>query len=81
MNYIPLLELPILILLVLIRSAMLRRHGIKALVFGVTNKTDFLMIPVILFFFYGLLASILNLPFPVVYGIPQFLLLTIYTFV
>jgi len=63
-KYIPILELPILIIMVLIRSMMLRRHGIKAIVFGVTNKTDYFMLPIILFFFYGLLASIFNLPFP-----------------
>jgi protein-S-isoprenylcysteine O-methyltransferase Ste14 len=45
---------------------MLRRYGIKAVVFGVTDKTDFIIIPVIMFFFYGLLSSILNLPFPII---------------
>ena len=39
MKYIPILELPILILMILIRSIMLSRHGIKAIVFGVTDKT------------------------------------------
>jgi protein-S-isoprenylcysteine O-methyltransferase Ste14 len=64
MNYIPLLELPILILMVLIRSAILRSNGIKAIVFGVTDKTDFFMLPVILFFLYALLSTIFDLPFP-----------------
>ncbi|MDR0463989.1 MAG: hypothetical protein LBG94_02600 [Treponema sp.] len=64
LKYIPISELPILIIMVLIRAAILRRHGIKAVVFGVTNKTDFIIIPVILFFFYGLLSSVINLPFP-----------------
>jgi protein-S-isoprenylcysteine O-methyltransferase Ste14 len=65
-KYIPLFELPVLIIMVLIRSVMLRRHGIKAIVFGVSDKTDFFIIPIILFFFYGLFASFLNLPFPII---------------
>jgi protein-S-isoprenylcysteine O-methyltransferase Ste14 len=66
MNYVPILELPILILMVLIRSAILKRHGIKAIVFGVTDKTDFIMLPVILFFLYSLLSTIFNWPFPLI---------------
>jgi protein-S-isoprenylcysteine O-methyltransferase Ste14 len=62
--YIPILELPILILLVLIRSAMLRRHGIKVIVFGITDKTDFNIIPVVLLFVYAMLAGICGWPFP-----------------
>jgi protein-S-isoprenylcysteine O-methyltransferase Ste14 len=66
MKYIPLIELPILIILVLIRSAILRRHGIKAIVFGATDKTDFFMIPVVLSFFYAILAPFFNWPFPAI---------------
>jgi len=64
MKYIPILELPILILMILIRSIMLSRHGIKAIVFGVTDKTDFFMLPIVLCFFYALLSVFFNLPFP-----------------
>jgi protein-S-isoprenylcysteine O-methyltransferase Ste14 len=64
LKYIPLFELPFLIIMVLIRSAFLRKHGIKAIVFGNTNKTDFIIIPFVLFFFYGLTAGVFNLPFP-----------------
>jgi protein-S-isoprenylcysteine O-methyltransferase Ste14 len=64
MQYIPILELPVLILLVLIRAAMLRRHGIKVIVFGVTDKTDFIIVPIVLFFVYALLSPIFNWPFP-----------------
>jgi protein-S-isoprenylcysteine O-methyltransferase Ste14 len=63
-KYIPLFEFPILVVMVLIRSTILRHHGIRAIVFGATNKTDYILIPVILSFFYGLIASIFNLPFP-----------------
>ena len=64
LKYIPILELPILIILVLIRSMLLRRHGIKAIVFGVTDKMDYIIIPVMMFFFYGLLSTIIDIPFP-----------------
>lgn len=64
MRYIPIFELPILIIMVLIRSAILRRRGIKALVFGVTDKTDFFLVPIILLFFYSLTAAIFNFPLP-----------------
>ena len=63
-KYIPILELPLLIIMVLIRNIMLRRHGIKAIMFGATDKTDYLIIPVVLLFFYGLLSIIIKLPFP-----------------
>jgi protein-S-isoprenylcysteine O-methyltransferase Ste14 len=66
MKYIPILELPILIIMVLIRSVMLRRHGIKAIVFGVTNKTDFFMLPIILCFLYAVLSLFFNLPLPAI---------------
>jgi protein-S-isoprenylcysteine O-methyltransferase Ste14 len=65
-HYIPIIELPILILLVLIRTAMLRRHGIKAIVFGVTDKTDFIIIPVVLFFVYAMFSSLCGWPFPAI---------------
>lgn len=67
--YIPVIELPILVVLVLLRALTLRRQGIKALVFGVTDKTDFIIIPIVGFFFYALAAGIFSkgtvrLPFP-----------------
>ena len=64
LKYIPILELPVLIIMVIIRAAMLRKYGIKAFVFGVTDKTDFLLVPMVLFFFYGLLSTVINMPFP-----------------
>jgi len=66
LKIIPILELPLLIIMVMIRSMMLRRHGINAIVFGVTDKSDYIIIPIILFFFYGLLAAVINLPFPAI---------------
>ena len=63
-RYIPILELPVLIIMVLMRAALLRKKGIKAMVFGATDKTDFLMIPIIFCFFYALIASMTTLPLP-----------------
>ena len=64
MKYIPIIELPVLILLVLIRSLILKRRGIKALVFGKTDKSDFILVPFIAFFFYAVTASFFDIPFP-----------------
>jgi len=66
MKYIPILELPILVIMVLIRSAVLSRHGIKVIVFGITDKTDYIMLPGILCFFYAVLSQFFTLPFPAV---------------
>jgi hypothetical protein len=64
MKYIPILELPILIIMVVFRALMLRKHGIKAIVFGETNKNDFIIVQIVLCFFYGISASVFDLPFP-----------------
>jgi protein-S-isoprenylcysteine O-methyltransferase Ste14 len=50
--------------MILIRSIILGRHGIKVIVFGETNKTDFIIVPVVLFFFHGIVSSVFGLPFP-----------------
>ncbi|MCL2184949.1 MAG: hypothetical protein FWB86_03720 [Treponema sp.] len=64
LKYIPILEFPILLIMIMIRARMLRHQGIKAIVFGVTDKTDFFLIPVILLFIHGLLSTFFKLPFP-----------------
>ena len=64
MNYIPILLLPILFIMVIIRSIILRRQGIKTIVFGKADKTDYFIIPIVLFFVYGIVSSLFNLPFP-----------------
>ena len=66
MEYILIIELCILIAAVLIRSVILWKNGINAIVFGVTDKTDYILIPVVLSFFYALIAPIFNFPFPVI---------------
>jgi len=70
MEYILIIELAILITMVLIRSALLRRKGINAIVFGDTDKTDFFLLPVVLCFFYGILAPIFNFPMPEILQMP-----------
>ena len=64
MNNIPMFGLPILFAMIIIRSITLHHHGIKAIVFGNTDKTDFFIIPGLLFFIYGITSSLLNFPFP-----------------
>jgi len=40
----------------------MRRKGIKALVFGVTDKSDFLLVPMVLIIAYTVLANTFDLP-------------------
>jgi protein-S-isoprenylcysteine O-methyltransferase Ste14 len=47
---------------VLVRAAMLRRKGVKAIVFGATDKTDFLLVPFVLLIAYAVLANAFGLP-------------------
>jgi len=44
----------LLIALALVRAAILRRQGVKAMVFGQTDKSDFLLVIPVLFFVYAL---------------------------
>lgn len=48
--------------MVLTRVVMLRRRGIEAMNFGKTDKTDFLILPFALFYFYTVIANAFNLP-------------------
>jgi protein-S-isoprenylcysteine O-methyltransferase Ste14 len=64
MRYIPILLLPVLIIMVVVRAVMLRKQGINAIVFGETDKSDFIIIPVVLCFFYAVISSVFDLPFP-----------------
>ena len=47
---------------VLIRAALLRRKGIRAIVFGATDKTDFLLVPFVLAIIYAILANSFQFP-------------------
>jgi len=72
LNY---LSVPALILLVALaagRGFILRKRGINAFVFGVSDKSDFLLMPVVALFFYTVLACAFGLPFPAMLKTPFF---------
>jgi protein-S-isoprenylcysteine O-methyltransferase Ste14 len=52
----------LLIGMVLIRAAILRRNGIEAMSFGKIDKTDFLIPPFALFYFYLIIANAFHFP-------------------
>lgn len=58
------LTLVLMMGMVLTRAMMLKRRGIEAIKFGKIDKTDFLIPPFALFFFYLVFANALNLPMP-----------------
>ena len=64
MKYIPISLLPVLIIMVVGRARMLRKQGIKAFVFGETDKSDFILLPVVFSFFYAIVATVFDLPLP-----------------
>jgi protein-S-isoprenylcysteine O-methyltransferase Ste14 len=49
-------------IIIQIRAAMLRRRGIRALVFGQTDKSDFILVPLVLAIAYTALARTFDLP-------------------
>ncbi len=53
-----------LVATVLLRSHLLKQRGIKAMKFGETDRNDFLILPFAAFYFFMILASVLNLPRP-----------------
>jgi len=52
-----------LVAIVLIRARIMRRKGIRAIVFGATDKSDFLLVPAVLVIAYTVLARNFSLPF------------------
>ncbi len=63
-NYLAILAFLLLGCLAAGRGARLHKRGINAFVFGVTDKTDFLLMPIVLFFLYTIIAIAFNLPLP-----------------
>ena len=49
-------------IIVLIRSTIMRNNGVKAIVFGATDKSDFLLVPIVAFIAYTVLAKTFDLP-------------------
>lgn len=62
LRYTTLITLFLMIVLVLIRVAVLRHKGIKAMRFGEMDKKDFIIMPFVLFYAYLLIASVFGLP-------------------
>ncbi|MDD4565058.1 MAG: isoprenylcysteine carboxylmethyltransferase family protein [Eubacteriales bacterium] len=52
----------VFILMVMTRAALLRRRGIRAIMFGATDKTDFLLVPFVLAIIYAVLANSFRFP-------------------
>jgi len=62
--YLAALALGLMIVIVVSRVVLLHRHGVEALNFGKTHKTDFLIPPFALFYFYLIVAHAFGLPTP-----------------
>ena len=50
------------VIIVQVRAAILRKHGIRVIVFGQTDKSDFLLVPLVLAIAYTALANTFGLP-------------------
>jgi len=61
-GYLAVLTIVLLLGMVLTRVVLMRRSGIRAMHFGNLDKTDFLIPPFALFYFYTVFAAAFNLP-------------------
>ena len=61
-NILSVCAFALFIITVLIRAAILRRRGIKVLVFGETDRSDFLLVPMVLAIAYTVLSKVFSLP-------------------
>ena len=61
-SYLGALTLPLMIGIVLTRVVLLRRQGIQAMKFGQIDKTDFVIPPFALFYFYVVFAAAFGWP-------------------
>jgi protein-S-isoprenylcysteine O-methyltransferase Ste14 len=61
-KYLGALTIVLLLVMVLTRVFLLKRQGIEAMKFGSTDKTDFLIPPIALFYFYVLFAAAFDWP-------------------
>jgi protein-S-isoprenylcysteine O-methyltransferase Ste14 len=62
--YLSVLAFVLLVALAAGRALMLRKRGVNAFVFGVTDKSDFFLMPIVALFFYSILAGAFGLPIP-----------------
>ncbi len=61
-GFISALTIPLLLITVITRAAQMKREGIEAFHFGKLDKTDFLIPPFALFYFYTIFAAAFDLP-------------------
>src|SRR5262249_16496025 len=61
-GYLAALTIVLLLGVVLTRVMLIRRTGIRAMHFGRTDRTDFLMLPFALFYLYTVFAAAFHLP-------------------
>ena len=61
-GYVLVFSLLILVSSVILRSAQLKKMGIKAVLFGAVDKKDFIIPPFVLFYLYLIFANTFNLP-------------------
>jgi len=61
-NTVSIILFALFVILVLIRAAVLRKRGIRVIVFGQTDKSDFLLVPLVLAIVYSALANTFGLP-------------------
>lgn len=58
--------------LLFIKTVTLRRKGVKAIVFGQTHKSDFLLLSIFVVFIYTVLSFCFNWPYPAIPARPLF---------
>ena len=63
-GYLGALTMLLLVGMVLTRAFLLRRQGVQAMHFADLDKTDFIIPPFALFYFYMIFAGAFNLPWP-----------------
>lgn len=63
-RYLGAFSIVAVVILVVLRILMLRRRGIRALFFGTDSRSDFLLPPFALFYFYLIVAGTFHLPTP-----------------
>src|SRR5262245_7008852 len=61
-RYLAALTIVLMLGMVVTRLLLLKRQGIAAMKFGDTDKTDFLILPFVLFYFYIVFAAAFGLP-------------------
>ena len=61
-NILSIILFALFVIVVLIRAAVLRKRGIRVIVFGQTDKSDFLLVPLVLAIAYSALANTFGLP-------------------